>query len=147
MKRPLLVVLRNMALGGAIGWAASKLLPPVVICAAALGIMVWAIFSLRQISRKQKEIQAKLDELKGRQEVYLKGPMFHKDAFTLSYPRLDQEFANDDARQLREVRELAKMAGESDGYKSYTCPKCGKVSHHPMDLKHRYCGVCHTFEN
>lgn len=28
----------------------------------------------------------------------------------------------------------------------YRCPKCGKVSHHPEDLKHRYCAACHEFE-
>lgn len=72
MNRPLLMILRNMAFGGAIGWAASKLLPPMVMFAACLASMIWAIFSLRQVTRKQKEIQAKLDELKGRQEVYLK---------------------------------------------------------------------------
>lgn len=33
------------------------------------------------------------------------------------------------------------------GYKSYKCPKCGKVSHHPMDLQHRYCAACHEFES
>ena len=29
---------------------------------------------------------------------------------------------------------------------SYRCRTCGKVSHHPMDLQHRYCAACHEFE-
>ena len=27
------------------------------------------------------------------------------------------------------------------------CPKCGMVSHHPMDVKERYCGNCHAFHD
>jgi hypothetical protein len=30
---------------------------------------------------------------------------------------------------------------------SYTCPRCGMVSHNPNDEKHRYCGACHEFEH
>jgi ribosomal protein L37E len=25
---------------------------------------------------------------------------------------------------------------------TYTCPKCGRVSHHPKDAEFRYCAVC-----
>jgi len=25
---------------------------------------------------------------------------------------------------------------------SYTCPKCGRVSHHPRDAVERWCAVC-----
>jgi hypothetical protein len=28
---------------------------------------------------------------------------------------------------------------------SYTCPKCGRTSHHPEDERHGYCGACHDF--
>lgn len=28
---------------------------------------------------------------------------------------------------------------------SFTCPRCGRVSHHPQDAVRRYCGVCHVF--
>lgn len=28
---------------------------------------------------------------------------------------------------------------------SFTCPKCGRVSHNPNDAKERYCGACHEF--
>jgi len=28
---------------------------------------------------------------------------------------------------------------------SFTCPACGRTSHHPEDLKHGYCGACHAF--
>jgi hypothetical protein len=27
------------------------------------------------------------------------------------------------------------------------CPKCGRVSHHPKDEEHRYCGACHQFHD
>lgn len=27
----------------------------------------------------------------------------------------------------------------------YTCPHCGRVSHNPNDLAHRYCGACHRY--
>jgi hypothetical protein len=29
----------------------------------------------------------------------------------------------------------------------YTCPRCGLVSHHPMDVRHHYCVRCHIFED
>lgn len=28
---------------------------------------------------------------------------------------------------------------------SFTCPRCGTTSHHPMDEYHTYCGRCHDF--
>jgi hypothetical protein len=28
---------------------------------------------------------------------------------------------------------------------SFTCPVCGRVSHHPEDVRHGYCGACHAF--
>jgi hypothetical protein len=28
---------------------------------------------------------------------------------------------------------------------SFTCPDCGRTSHHPMDVTNRYCGACHRF--
>lgn len=28
---------------------------------------------------------------------------------------------------------------------SFTCPRCGAVSHHPLDAEHGYCGRCHDF--
>ena len=30
---------------------------------------------------------------------------------------------------------------------SYTCKRCGFASHHPMDVRHHYCVVCHLFED
>lgn len=29
---------------------------------------------------------------------------------------------------------------------SFTCHKCGMVSHNPNDIKERYCGNCHEFQ-
>ncbi len=28
---------------------------------------------------------------------------------------------------------------------SYTCPICGKTSHHPEDVRYGYCANCHAF--
>lgn len=28
---------------------------------------------------------------------------------------------------------------------SFTCPRCGATSHHPMDVKEGYCGRCHDW--
>lgn len=27
----------------------------------------------------------------------------------------------------------------------FTCPRCGRSSHHPKDIEHGYCGACHDF--
>ncbi len=28
---------------------------------------------------------------------------------------------------------------------SYTCPRCGRTSHDPNDVRERYCGNCHDW--
>lgn len=28
---------------------------------------------------------------------------------------------------------------------SFTCARCGRTSHHPLDVQHRYCGHCHIY--
>ncbi len=28
---------------------------------------------------------------------------------------------------------------------SYTCPRCGRTSHHPDDVREGYCGACHDW--
>ena len=28
---------------------------------------------------------------------------------------------------------------------SFTCPKCGRTSHHPDDVREGYCGACHDW--
>lgn len=28
---------------------------------------------------------------------------------------------------------------------SFTCPRCGAVTHHPMDVHEGYCGACHDW--
>lgn len=30
---------------------------------------------------------------------------------------------------------------------SITCPRCGKTSYSPSDIKARYCAVCHLFHD
>ena len=29
--------------------------------------------------------------------------------------------------------------------RSFTCPRCGRTSHHPDDVRERYCGACHDW--
>ena len=29
---------------------------------------------------------------------------------------------------------------------SFTCPDCGLISYHRLDIKNRYCGNCHQFK-
>jgi len=33
----------------------------------------------------------------------------------------------------------------SDPRPSITCPRCGRVSSHPEDVRQRYCGACHVW--
>lgn len=35
----------------------------------------------------------------------------------------------------------------TDQRTGYTCPRCGKTSHHPKDAEFRYCANCHAFES
>jgi len=28
---------------------------------------------------------------------------------------------------------------------SFTCPRCGRTSHHPDDVREGYCGACHDW--
>lgn len=35
------------------------------------------------------------------------------------------------------------MAPEPEQPTSITCPKCGRTSHHPEDVRWGYCGACH----
>lgn len=35
--------------------------------------------------------------------------------------------------------------GVSDTKVSFTCPRCGMSSHHPVDIAEGYCGACHDW--
>lgn len=37
------------------------------------------------------------------------------------------------------------MSTPSQTTPTFTCPKCGMVSHNPNDLKEGYCGACHAY--
>jgi hypothetical protein len=45
-------------------------------------------------------------------------------------------------RESRDRAGLTPIAAPS----SFTCPRCGRTSHHPMDALNRYCGACHVFD-
>jgi hypothetical protein len=34
-----------------------------------------------------------------------------------------------------------------DNGKAILCLRCMRISHHPTDVKNRYCGFCHRFHN
>jgi hypothetical protein len=40
---------------------------------------------------------------------------------------------------------LARERLYEPGPSSFTCPVCGRTSHHPMDRKYGYCGACHDY--
>ena len=59
-----------------------------------------------------------------------------------------QEFYKEAQAMIRAVDpELADRMAEARKPNTFTCPKCGKVSHNPNDVKERYCGACHEFFN
>jgi ribosomal protein S27AE len=35
--------------------------------------------------------------------------------------------------------------GEEPLTESYTCPRCGRTSYHPDDIREGYCGACHDW--
>lgn len=39
----------------------------------------------------------------------------------------------------------AREVGPLEDPTSITCPRCGKTSHHPDDVRHGYCGNCHDW--
>ncbi len=41
---------------------------------------------------------------------------------------------------IREQTEEAKRIHDQ-----FACPRCGKISHNPNDVRERYCGACHEF--
>jgi len=55
----------------------------------------------------------------------------------------------DSSNQTRVLRWIKEWNYKSDipeqleRQPSFTCPKCGMVSYHPMDVKNSYCGHCH----
>mgnify|MGYP001603945121 CR=1 FL=1 len=42
---------------------------------------------------------------------------------------------------------LARIDGKEPPPVTFTCSKCGRVSHNPNDVQWKYCGACHEFEN
>jgi hypothetical protein len=40
---------------------------------------------------------------------------------------------------------MGGMTSDGSGLASFTCPACGRTSHHPEDIRNGYCGACHAF--
>jgi predicted RNA-binding Zn-ribbon protein involved in translation (DUF1610 family) len=58
-----------------------------------------------------------------------------------------QEFYKEAQAMVRAVDpETADRLAEATKPKTFTCPKCGAVSHNPNDVKEKYCGACHEFK-
>jgi ribosomal protein L37E len=47
-----------------------------------------------------------------------------------------------DGAERRVVRRRAHVTTSPP---SFTCPRCGRTSYHPMDVQHHYCGHCACF--
>ncbi|HKX69896.1 MAG TPA: hypothetical protein VJM75_01655 [Acidimicrobiales bacterium] len=44
------------------------------------------------------------------------------------------------------TRQAVKQAIERQfGPLPFTCPRCGRASHHPLDRKYGYCGACNDY--
>lgn len=40
---------------------------------------------------------------------------------------------------------LRALQGAGDARPSFTCPRCGRTSHHQADVAEGYCGACHDW--
>lgn len=40
---------------------------------------------------------------------------------------------------------MGSSRAERQPAQSITCPQCGMVSHHPVDVEMGYCGNCHAY--
>jgi hypothetical protein len=51
------------------------------------------------------------------------------------------------ARSAAERHEAdpAGWVAERVGPPGFTCPRCGRTSHHPDDIREGYCGACHDW--
>lgn len=59
-----------------------------------------------------------------------------------------QEFYKEAQAMIRAVDpETADRLAEATKAKTFTCPKCNRVSHNPNDARERYCGACNEFFN
>lgn len=60
--------------------------------------------------------------------------------------RLAEATAGRIAKGARTAAGIDRMLESNDLLpKTFTCPKCGAVSHNPNDVRERYCGACHEF--
>ena len=46
---------------------------------------------------------------------------------------------------MRQTQQAVAQDATRDATPRFTCPRCGKVSHHPRDLQEGYCGLCHDW--
>ena len=40
---------------------------------------------------------------------------------------------------------MASWKGRVDKGEPFTCPRCKRISFHPLDVENNYCGACHVF--
>jgi hypothetical protein len=45
-------------------------------------------------------------------------------------------------RAVHQRQAAAEVAADAGGF---TCPRCGRTSHHPDDVREGYCGACHDW--
>lgn len=58
------------------------------------------------------------------------------------WPELETEPDTGGGVTLDELEAYHSRVGDAE---LFTCPKCGRTSHHPMDARFGYCGHCHDY--
>ena len=74
-------------------------------------------------------------------ETITKADPENKARLRLGFPGLVAAF--DQQMDVAGLQAIALGGGEQGS--TYTCLRCGAVSHHPDDLANLYCGMCHQF--
>lgn len=60
-------------------------------------------------------------------------------------PRSSSAVAADYPVSARTIRKIRSGDRWPQRTVSFTCPRCGQVSHHPIDRREAYCGACHDW--
>jgi hypothetical protein len=73
-----------------------------------------------------------------------RGPLV---VFDVSNPdggaRVVIDLSASDAHRMSEA--LQQAAHHAAGAPAFTCPRCGRTTHHPVDVAESYCGACHDY--
>jgi hypothetical protein len=62
-----------------------------------------------------------------------------------SLRQMAERIATESGKPIRLLRFDVRTEVETITPASFRCPRCGKVSVHPDDIRNRYCGACHDW--